>query len=72
MNPFVILNAHVSIKEISNERWDISDFWVNGEPGNVVEGKTYSKIGAFVENYDFEPIEINEWRTGRLGNFTGR
>ncbi len=49
-----ILNAHVSIKEIPQERWNSADFWIEGEPGNVPEGKTYSKIGSFVEGFEFD------------------
>ncbi|MDP7043393.1 MAG: SDR family NAD(P)-dependent oxidoreductase [Candidatus Thalassarchaeaceae archaeon] len=49
-----VLNARVSIKEIPQERWNSADFWVEGEPGSAIEGKTYSKIGAFVEGFEFD------------------
>ncbi|HJM87857.1 MAG TPA: polyketide synthase, partial [Candidatus Thalassarchaeaceae archaeon] len=49
-----VLNAHVSIKEVPKERWDSADFWVEGQPGSAIEGKTYSKIGAFVEQFEFD------------------
>ncbi|MDP6870030.1 MAG: beta-ketoacyl synthase N-terminal-like domain-containing protein [Candidatus Poseidoniaceae archaeon] len=54
-----IIDAHVSIKEVPKERWDPQIYWENGEPGKVTEGKTYSKIGAFVEGYEFD------WRRWR-------
>ena len=38
-----IIDAHVSIKEVPKERWDPDIYWENGAPGNVTEGKTYSK-----------------------------
>ena len=49
-----IIDAHVSIKEVSKDRWDPDIYWENGAPGNVSEGKTYSKIGGFVEGYEFD------------------
>ena len=54
-----ILDAHVSIKEVPKYRWDPEIYWEDGAPGNITEGKTYSKIGAFVENYEFD------WRRWR-------
>ena len=54
-----IIDAHVSIKEVSKTRWDPEIYWENGSPGNVTEGKTYSKIGGFVEGYEFD------WRRWR-------
>ena len=49
-----IIDAHVSIKEVPKDRWDPEIYWENGSPGNVTEGKTYSKIGGFVEGYEFD------------------
>ena len=49
-----IVNAHVSIKEVPSNRWIIDDFWAPGSPGQVEYAKTYAKIGAFVEGYDFD------------------
>ncbi|MBT4060275.1 MAG: SDR family NAD(P)-dependent oxidoreductase [Euryarchaeota archaeon] len=49
-----VLNAHVSIKEVSPTRWDPRDFWIEGEPGSAPEGKTYSKIGGFIEDFEFD------------------
>ena len=54
-----IIDAHVSIKEVSTDRWDPDIYWENGSPGNVSEGKTYSKIGGFVDGYEFD------WRRWR-------
>ncbi len=48
-----VLNAKVAIREVPPDRWDPADFWIEGEPGNATEGKTYSKIGAFVEGFEF-------------------
>ena len=49
-----ILNARVSIKEVPEGRWNIDDFWTPGSPGNVDYAKTYAKIGAFIEGYEFD------------------
>ena len=54
-----IIDAHVSIKEVPKYRWDPEIYWENGSPGNIAEGKTYSKIGGFVEGYEFD------WRRWR-------
>jgi acyl transferase domain-containing protein len=54
-----IIDAHVSIKEVDESRWDPDIYWENGSPGNITEGKTYSKIGGFVEGYEFD------WRRWR-------
>jgi len=54
-----IIDAHVSIKEVDGSRWDPDIYWENGAPGNITEGKTYSKIGGFVEGYEFD------WRRWR-------
>ena len=44
----------------------IEDFWKTGGPGDVEEGFTYSKIGAFVEDFEFN---WRRWRQppGTLG-----
>ncbi|MCS5527422.1 MAG: hypothetical protein NZ774_06125, partial [Candidatus Poseidoniales archaeon] len=49
-----VLNAKVAIREVPHDRWNPDDFWVEGEPGSAIEGKTYSKIGAFVEDFEFD------------------
>ena len=48
-----VLNAKVAIREVPLDRWNPDDFWIEGEPGSAIEGKTYSKIGAFVEDFEF-------------------
>ena len=55
-----ILAAKVSLKEVPEERWIASDFWVEGGPKNVDENKTYSKIGGWVEDYEFD------WRRWKI------
>ncbi len=45
-----ILSKHVSFKEIPEERWEINDFFAEEK----TENKTYSKIGAFIEGYEFD------------------
>ena len=50
-----ILSKHVSFKEVPEDRWDPNDFY--NEDGG--KNKTYSKIGAFVEDYEFD------WRRWR-------
>ena len=39
-----VLEGKVSIKEMDVDRWDPSDFYTDGGPGNVPEGKTYARI----------------------------
>ena len=50
-----ILSKRVSFKEVPKDRWDPLDFYSE----NKEENKTYSKIGAFVEGYEFD------WRRWR-------
>ena len=56
-----IIESHVSIKEIREGRWPgpVDHFWMEGQPGDVAHGYTYSKIGAFVEGFEFD------WRRWR-------
>ena len=56
-----IVDSKVSIKDVTEGRWpgDIDSFWRSGSPGNIDEGFTYSKIGAFVEGFEFD------WRRWR-------
>ena len=54
-----IIDAHVSIKEVTKDRWDPEIYWSPGGPGDIEEGKTYCKIGGFVEGYEFD------WRRWR-------
>ena len=55
-----IIDIHVSIREVPEHRWVVADHWVEGGPKNVPEGKTYSKIGGFVEDFEFD------WRRWRV------
>ncbi len=50
-----IISKHVSFKEIPKDRWDPIDFYDEEKKQN----KTYSKIGAFVDGYEFD------WRRWR-------
>ena len=56
-----IIDSHVSIKQIKEGRWPgpVDHFWAEGKPGDVAQGYTYAKIGAFVEDYEFD------WRRWR-------
>ena len=55
-----IIDANVSIKELPEDRWNLQDFFdAEGKPGSVKANKTYSKIGAFVEDFEFD------WRRWR-------
>ena len=54
-----VLSGHVSIREVPSERWNVADFWVEGAPKNVDENKTYAKIGAWVDDFEFD------WRRWR-------
>ncbi|MDP7000334.1 MAG: polyketide synthase, partial [Candidatus Poseidoniaceae archaeon] len=56
-----VLNSHVSIIDVPEDRWLPQDFYdPNGEPGSVVENKTYSKIGGFVRGFEFD------WRRWKI------
>ncbi|MEE2811532.1 MAG: beta-ketoacyl synthase N-terminal-like domain-containing protein, partial [Candidatus Thermoplasmatota archaeon] len=55
-----ILDAKVSFKTVPSDRWIESDFWVEGGPKNVDENKTYSKIGGWIEGFEFD------WRRWRV------
>ena len=63
-----IIDSKVSIVDIHEGRWPgkIEHFWRAGGPGNIDEGFTYSKIGAFVRNFEFD---WRRWRQppGTLG-----
>ena len=49
-----VINAHVSIQNVPEDRWNVSDHWQEGGPKNIPEGKTYSRIGAFVKDFEFD------------------
>ena len=55
-----VLDARCSIRQLPSDRWRSEDHWAPGGPKDVEEGKTYSKIGAWVQGYEFD------WRRWRL------
>ena len=56
-----ILDQKVSIIPVPEHRWPgpIQHFWKEGGPGNHTEGYSYAKIGAFVQEFEFD------WRRWR-------
>ncbi len=56
-----IIDSRVSIRDLPEGRWPgpIEQFWAEGGPGQVEENRTYAKIGAFVEGFEFN------WRRWR-------
>ena len=56
-----IIDSKVSIAQLPEGRWPgpIKHFWKEGEPGKHTEGFTYSKIGALVQEAEFD------WRRWR-------
>ncbi|MGB1420884.1 MAG: beta-ketoacyl synthase N-terminal-like domain-containing protein [Poseidonia sp.] len=63
-----IIESKVSIAPLPEGRWPgpIKHFWKEGEPGKHTEGFTYSKIGALVQEAEFD---WRRWRQppGTLG-----
>ena len=56
-----VLKSNVSITEVPPDRWEPQDFFdPNGKPGSVLENKTYCKIGAFVNDFEFD------WRRWKM------
>ncbi|MFH1436733.1 MAG: polyketide synthase, partial [Pseudomonadota bacterium] len=49
-----ILNKKYSIKEVPPGRWSVDDYY---DPDPEVPDKTYCKIGAFVEGFEFDSIQ---------------
>ncbi|MBY9000496.1 MAG: SDR family NAD(P)-dependent oxidoreductase, partial [Candidatus Heimdallarchaeota archaeon] len=49
-----ILNKKYSITEISKDRWNPKLYF---NPDKSIEGKTYSKIGAFIKDYKFNSVK---------------
>ena len=48
------------ITEIPEERWSLEDFYCSNQQEAVVQGKSYSKWGGFVEGFaDFDPLFFN-------------
>jgi len=56
-----IIDSKISIAPLPEGRWPgpIEHFWKEGEPGQHTEGFTYSKIGALVQEAEFD------WRRWR-------
>ncbi|MBL4657530.1 MAG: acyltransferase domain-containing protein, partial [Flavobacteriales bacterium] len=44
-----------SIKEIPDSRWSIEDYY---DPDPLVPDKTYCKVGGFIPDVDFDPMEF--------------
>ena len=55
-----VLAARVSLKDVPAGRWEVDDFYAEGAPKNVEENKTYSRIGGWVEDFEFD------WRRWRV------
>ncbi len=49
-----IINKKYSITEVSKDRWDPKLYFSSDKS---IEGKTYSKIGAFIKDYKFNSIQ---------------
>jgi len=49
-----ILKGHYSIKDVPSDRWD-TNLYYHSDP--KVPDKTYSKIGSWVTNFEFNPTE---------------
>jgi malonyl CoA-acyl carrier protein transacylase len=49
-----LLAGRSSIREVSRERWDPNLFW---SPDKSAPDKTYAKIGSFVDNDAFNPLD---------------
>ena len=50
-----IITKENSIKEVSDSFWSPSYFW---DPDRNVPNKTYSKIGGFIDSFNFNPLEF--------------
>lgn len=50
-----ILSSRSSIREVPPERWDPRLYW---DPDRSTPNKTYSKIGSFVDDSDFNPLDF--------------
>src|SRR5690242_13939028 len=49
-----LLEGKSSIREVAKERWDPALFW---SPDKSAADKTYAKIGAFVTDDAFQPLD---------------
>lgn len=50
-----VLNRTDCITEVPKDRWDPSIFY---DPDPTVPDKTYSKVGGFVSNFKFDPLQF--------------
>ena len=50
-----ILKGHYSIKDVPSDRWD-TNLYYHSDP--KVPDKTYSKIGSWVTNFEFNPMKM--------------
>jgi malonyl CoA-acyl carrier protein transacylase len=50
-----ILKGHYSVREVPSDRWD-TNLYFNNDP--TVPDKSYSKIGAWVSQFEFNPIKL--------------
>ncbi len=49
-----ILNSKYSVTDVPADRWSVDLYY---DPDHTAEDKTYSKIGAFVKGYTFDPLK---------------
>src|ERR1041385_8383227 len=50
-----LLAGRSSIREVPRQRWDPALFW---SPDKSAPERTYAKIGAFVDNDAFNPLDF--------------
>ncbi len=50
-----ILSARYSIRDIPEDRWNLAHYY---DPDPSIPDKTYTKIGAFVRDYKFDPFKL--------------
>ncbi|MCX7905208.1 MAG: polyketide synthase [Elusimicrobiales bacterium] len=67
-----ILSKRNCISEVPNDRWD-SSLYYNSDP--KAKDKTYSKIGGFIKNFNFDPLKyrippVTASQIGRLQQLT--
>ncbi len=51
-----VTSGRYSISDVDDERWKVSDYW---DPDPHAQDKTYSKIGGWVRDYEWDPFR---WR----------
>ena len=56
----IISKGESIIREIPKDRWSLEDFYEKDMDKAVKEGKSYSKVGAFIDGYsEFDPAFFN-------------